>query len=294
MDVDAALATMATTRGRLPSESIRWALDHWDETAPRLLDALDRYLAGDDMSEDAETLLFLAIHMLAEKRETAAFEPFCRLLEDAEATESVLGDATGATLSQLLISLHNGDWQALKTLIEGAHIDEFVRHAALNTWAYFTSTGAIPLDETRRYLQALANTMQPQEPNYAWVGLADVMILLGLNDLRGIVEDLIRRKLILESDFDMEDFDSAMQRTLADPERRACFQDDHVYPFASTIDELSNWHWNVETESDGDDGDVDYERAAPAGPYMNPFRHVGRNDPCPCGSGKKYKKCCLN
>lgn len=22
--------------------------------------------------------------------------------------------------------------------------------------------------------------------------------------------------------------------------------------------------------------------------------HVGRNDPCPCGSGKKYKKCCLH
>lgn len=20
---------------------------------------------------------------------------------------------------------------------------------------------------------------------------------------------------------------------------------------------------------------------------------LGRNDPCPCGSGKKYKKCCL-
>jgi uncharacterized protein YecA (UPF0149 family) len=22
-------------------------------------------------------------------------------------------------------------------------------------------------------------------------------------------------------------------------------------------------------------------------------RTVGRNDPCPCGSGKKYKKCCM-
>jgi len=22
--------------------------------------------------------------------------------------------------------------------------------------------------------------------------------------------------------------------------------------------------------------------------------NIGRNDPCPCGSGKKYKKCCLN
>jgi len=24
-----------------------------------------------------------------------------------------------------------------------------------------------------------------------------------------------------------------------------------------------------------------------------PYPKVGRNDPCPCGSGKKFKKCCL-
>ena len=23
-------------------------------------------------------------------------------------------------------------------------------------------------------------------------------------------------------------------------------------------------------------------------------KKVGRNDPCPCGSGKKFKKCCIN
>ena len=23
-------------------------------------------------------------------------------------------------------------------------------------------------------------------------------------------------------------------------------------------------------------------------------KKIGRNDPCPCGSGKKYKKCCLH
>src|SRR5467141_1871973 len=28
-------------------------------------------------------------------------------------------------------------------------------------------------------------------------------------------------------------------------------------------------------------------------PCENPFKGVGRNDPCPCGSGKKFKKCCL-
>jgi uncharacterized protein YecA (UPF0149 family) len=24
---------------------------------------------------------------------------------------------------------------------------------------------------------------------------------------------------------------------------------------------------------------------------VNPYRDIGRNDPCPCGSGKKVKKC---
>lgn len=28
-------------------------------------------------------------------------------------------------------------------------------------------------------------------------------------------------------------------------------------------------------------------------PYIRLDPKIGRNDPCPCGSGKKYKKCCL-
>lgn len=28
-------------------------------------------------------------------------------------------------------------------------------------------------------------------------------------------------------------------------------------------------------------------------PVQRATRRVGRNDPCPCGSGKKFKKCCL-
>ena len=31
-----------------------------------------------------------------------------------------------------------------------------------------------------------------------------------------------------------------------------------------------------------------------AGTYRRETEKVGRNDPCPCGSGKKYKKCCGN
>jgi len=41
----------------------------------------------------------------------------------------------------------------------------------------------------------------------------------------------------------------------------------------------------------------DLRRNPPQPPMPPPpeaFKGVGRNDPCPCGSGKKFKKCCLN
>lgn len=35
------------------------------------------------------------------------------------------------------------------------------------------------------------------------------------------------------------------------------------------------------------------ERPAPLPqPRSNPYRDVGRNDPCPCRSGLKFKRCC--
>ncbi len=37
------------------------------------------------------------------------------------------------------------------------------------------------------------------------------------------------------------------------------------------------------------------ERSAGKGtPDRRPGTKLGRNDPCPCGSGNKYKKCCMN
>ena len=56
--------------------------------------------------------------------------------------------------------------------------------------------------------------------------------------------------------------------------------------------------WDEELEED-DLEDEGIEPYAKEGlPGLLPFRHetekAGRNAPCPCGSGKKYKKCCLS
>ena len=45
----------------------------------------------------------------------------------------------------------------------------------------------------------------------------------------------------------------------------------------------------AEHASAGGDGG---EAGAPVKTIVRDGEKVGRNDPCPCGSGKKYKKCC--
>ena len=40
--------------------------------------------------------------------------------------------------------------------------------------------------------------------------------------------------------------------------------------------------------------DRDGHYIKPIEPYVREEPKVGRNDACPCGSGKKYKKCCIN
>jgi preprotein translocase subunit SecA len=42
----------------------------------------------------------------------------------------------------------------------------------------------------------------------------------------------------------------------------------------------------------GESEEVSEEAETPAAPFTREGRKVGRNEPCPCGSGKKYKQCC--
>ena len=63
--------------------------------------------------------------------------------------------------------------------------------------------------------------------------------------------------------------------------READFNPDEV--FEAALDTVSDWLQAFYR--------IREERVAACGRLDG---KVGRNDPCPCGSGKKYKKCCLN
>lgn len=39
---------------------------------------------------------------------------------------------------------------------------------------------------------------------------------------------------------------------------------------------------------------INYEMLRKTRPVIREYGKIGRNEPCPCGSGKKYKNCCMN
>jgi preprotein translocase subunit SecA len=53
----------------------------------------------------------------------------------------------------------------------------------------------------------------------------------------------------------------------------------------------SGSHAHAHSHGPDCDHDHDHDHGPIAEPYVRAEAKVSRNDPCPCGSGKKYKKC---
>ena len=298
MNIDDVIRDFAITGNTLPRTSMQWALDNWEAAGPRFIELLDRCAAGIDRTDAAKSAVFFIIHLLGEKRETKAFPALCRLLKDADASESILGDAIGETLRGVMIGTYNGDQGALKEVIESTTADEFARASALEAMAYLTRTAVFADGDMRAYLLHLLAEMRPQAACFVWTAWAISAANLGYRDYAGTVEQLIRRGFVPYRTMDMDDFDQQLRRTLDDPERMAGFEYDRIGPFADAIGTLSTWYgFSEEFKSDQARRAARTEETSlwrgPDEPYVNPLRHVGRNDPCPCGSGKKYKRCCL-
>jgi len=118
---------------------------------------------------------------------------------------------------------------------------------------------------------------------------------LGLIELEVLVKRAFDRGFIDRHWLGFEDFQADVERAARHPEMARDPQGDEFTLFGDTAEELSRWY------GFSDEGRADRERllqeidakVATTEPHHNPFRGIGRNDPCPCGSGKKFKRCCL-
>ena len=151
----------------------------------------------------------------------------------------------------------------------------------------------------RAYLRRLRRETLPREMPGFWSSWAQTAAALGYDDLKMEVAVLTKDELLDAMDFSLEDFDAAMANSRATT--RAGFAGFHnqkcvrlttrsgrskLGAAAATISSWTTTWLRIPMPSSR-------RRIRPRRPTSIPFRDVGRNDPCPCGSGKKYKKCCL-
>jgi hypothetical protein len=95
-------------------------------------------------------------------------------------------------------------------------------------------------------------------------------------------------------DISADDVDTAFAQKLDTPSWRRHEEPWHFYARGRIARRQDRWAEEAaRAAKDTPDFDGDRFFEAPAIPYTRPTEKIGRNDPCPCGSGKKYKRCCM-
>jgi hypothetical protein len=117
--------------------------------------------------------------------------------------------------------------------------------------------------------------------------------MLGLSELKPLVKQAVERDFISPGWLGFQDFERDLQCTV-DGEPPPSWAKDEFELFGDTIEELSNWAAFAPKREKARATESAWN-SSPWGGMLaaNPYRAIGRNDPCPCGSGKKFKKCCL-
>ena len=290
--IQAHLAALGTEL-QLPEAALRACVARFAEVAQPLRSLLDRAAAGKHLGEDESLRFFRGLHVLAAARDEESFASLLRLLRrPAEEVEDLLGDAITVNLPRIVISLFDGDDEALLAAAADRAAAPFVRGAVLDAAAYLAWKGRLDRELLRRFLVALHGKRLAEDGDYIWYCWMRAVALLDYRDLVPLVEAAWKAGRIDHTMQDWSEFGIDLARA------RTAYEDESRFDrsAAGTVDDVVaelDWtrHW---ADEDGQDRAPAEPWEAPAEtPFINPFRNVGRNDSCPCGSGKKAKKCCL-
>lgn len=92
--------------------------------------------------------------------------------------------------------------------------------------------------------------------------------------------------------FTVEDVDAAFARSTDTPDWKRRGDPWHFYDPDAIAKRQQRWRDEEAAANEADDDEFDPDWDAPP-TYIRATPKTGRNESCPCGSGKKYKRCCL-
>jgi hypothetical protein len=294
------------------------ASEQREAITPELIAAVDRVAdkPAHYLKKDQEDWLHLfAIYLLAQFRETGAVEVFLRFFSlPGEQALDLTGDMVTENGAAVLASVCGGDPAPLLRLAHNEAVNRFVRTEAIRALAVQALWGERPREAVVEDLRQLFNTLSKPGDGIIWAELATLVCDFHAPELAEESRQAFAEELVDETVIDLEGFEQGLKthsfgfedlregstpiNAVSECSGWVCFRDEQA--------EAAEWSDAVEADDEFIEPAFDYappefavpprpieEYVAPpqSTPYIAPPK-VGRNEPCPCGSGKKYKKCC--
>jgi hypothetical protein len=312
MDVEEILAQLERAHAQLPRIALEEAAAHREEIIPRLLGVLEKvakdpapFLGGQDRN-----LRIYAMYLLAQFREPRAYLLLVKIFSaPGKFAFELAGDVVTQDLPSILASVSDGDPSGMIKLVENEEVNEYVRGAALDGLVTLMAFGRGSRDDVMTYFRRLFQILE-RRPSAVWNGLANACADLCPQEVAEDLRQAYDEGLIDPGSIGWDEIEEALDMgpDAAWGEARYRYR-----LITNTADAIKWWgcfhkdageeDWaEADMEAEGDPAELedDADNFFPLlgsdqgarEPYRRTEPKVGRNEPCPCGSGKKFKRCC--
>jgi hypothetical protein len=278
---------------RVPRNLIDECARRGDEMAETLGALLHKdYYWGDDQGAGEWWLLHHAVMILGlipSERAGRLLVDFLRRIDDAE--DESLQDLLSGFWPALFRNKPDSVVQQLRALAEDRTIDEFIRVEAITAaLASAARPGSQwPLDQALDWIAAIA--FSPDEAFHTRALVGNTLLDFARPEYRSRLESLADLQPRLGRVFGRGDIKQVYEAGGEMPEWER-FADPWVFYTPEAIEERQR-EWAEEEQRLMQEDEAGIFPPGPGETYVRSDPKIGRNDPCPCGSGKKYKKCCM-
>ena len=288
MKLNEAIEMLKPFKRQVPVDALQVLRDNWVEAEPLLLAELDRCIEN-TLCADESALFLYALYLCAEMRSEAAFGRYVRMCRMPYFLQDhLLDDAICESMGGLLLHTCAGRFDVLKSVIEDATLNEFARSAALEALTHLAVDGDFSREEAEAYCIDLLSHKLEQQSSFVWNQVVTMALILRVQRAAKLIEWVYDVGLA-DSEFDsVGDVQKSLREGDFDNERRGIGStEENIRMYAS--------HWEEEWAGVPSEAELLAEpKKIMRRSRVAQGKGPGRNEPCPCGSGKKYKKCCIS
>ena len=291
-ETEKAIAKITYRSQSFPKEAFQVITENEEEAKSYLREALEKAIREKTDLDSDYQLHFYALFLLGQFQDKEAFQKIVELVSlPLEVVDYLIGDTVTSGLSDILYNTYDGDMSRLKQMIADKKIDEYVRADVLDVMGQLYLDGEIPETDWKSFLSQKIHRAQGYDHIYNRI--ADLICRCHFVDMLPEIRYMLDHDLMDERYLGKYDSCVDLMFEYSEEEEHFC---------AKSMDAaecLKSWAMFTDSNTKNTDmGEKDLEKMFRVMKRaVNPpirKKKIGRNDPCPCGSGKKYKFCCMN